>query len=153
MRDLKGAQHALAEEFVRRQAGNILAAQRDRARCRLVHAGDHVEQRRFARAVRPEQAGDGAFGDLERNAVDGVVEAGDKLAARRDDFVAQRQAQATNLRVEKVARARLAMRAATPAVTQYVFDNKAVPQPAPAAGIEPPPASLVAARGSAGERR
>jgi cell division protein FtsL len=35
---------------------------------------------------------------------------------------AERQAQATNLRVEKMARERLAMRNATPAVTQYVTD-------------------------------
>lgn len=33
---------------------------------------------------------------------------------------AERQAQATHLRVEKVAREKLAMRTATPAVTQYV---------------------------------
>jgi cell division protein FtsL len=33
---------------------------------------------------------------------------------------AERQAQATNLRVERVAREKLAMRTATPAVTQYV---------------------------------
>jgi cell division protein FtsL len=35
---------------------------------------------------------------------------------------AERHAQATNLRVEKVARDRLAMRPATPAVTHYVVD-------------------------------
>jgi cell division protein FtsL len=35
---------------------------------------------------------------------------------------AERHAQATNLRVEKVARERLAMRPATPAVTQYLAD-------------------------------
>lgn len=35
---------------------------------------------------------------------------------------AERHAQATNLRVEKVARERLAMRSATPAVTRYVAD-------------------------------
>jgi cell division protein FtsL len=35
-------------------------------------------------------------------------------------FEAERQAQATHLRVEKVAREKLAMRTATPAVTQYV---------------------------------
>jgi cell division protein FtsL len=38
---------------------------------------------------------------------------------------AQRQAQATNLRVEKVAREKLRMRSATPAVTQYVVDAAA----------------------------
>ncbi len=38
---------------------------------------------------------------------------------------AERQAQATHLRVEKVAREKLAMRTATPAVTQYVADPAA----------------------------
>lgn len=38
---------------------------------------------------------------------------------------AERRAQATNLRVEKVARERLAMRAATPALTFYVADPAA----------------------------
>ena len=35
---------------------------------------------------------------------------------------AERQAQATHIRVEKTAREKLAMRTATPAVTQYVDD-------------------------------
>lgn len=38
---------------------------------------------------------------------------------------AERQAQATHLRVEKVAREKLQMRTATPAVTQYVADPAA----------------------------
>jgi cell division protein FtsL len=38
---------------------------------------------------------------------------------------AERQAQGTHLRVEKVAREKLAMRSATPAVTAYVFDTVA----------------------------
>jgi cell division protein FtsL len=38
---------------------------------------------------------------------------------------AERQAQATHLRVEKVAREKLQMRTATPAVTQYVNDAAA----------------------------
>ena len=38
---------------------------------------------------------------------------------------AERQAQATHLRVEKVAREKLQMRTATPAVTQYVADPSA----------------------------
>jgi cell division protein FtsL len=38
---------------------------------------------------------------------------------------AERQAQATHLRVEKVAREKLQMRTATPAVTQYVTDPAA----------------------------
>lgn len=38
---------------------------------------------------------------------------------------AERQAQATHLRVEKTAREKLQMRTATPAVTQYVIDPDA----------------------------
>ncbi len=38
---------------------------------------------------------------------------------------AERQAQATHLRVEKTAREKLQMRTATPAVTQYVTDGAA----------------------------
>jgi cell division protein FtsL len=43
---------------------------------------------------------------------------------------AERQAQATHLRVEKVAREKLRMRTATPAVTQYVADEAAASAPA-----------------------
>ena len=46
---------------------------------------------------------------------------------------AERQAQATHLRVEKTAREKLQMRTATPAVTQYVGDAAAASAPAPAA--------------------
>jgi cell division protein FtsL len=47
---------------------------------------------------------------------------------------AERQAQATHLRVERVAREKLRMRSATPAVTQYVVDGAAsAPVPAGAA--------------------
>jgi cell division protein FtsL len=38
---------------------------------------------------------------------------------------AEREAQATNLRVERTAREKLAMRTATPAVTVYVHDDAA----------------------------
>jgi cell division protein FtsL len=45
---------------------------------------------------------------------------------------AERQTQATHLRVEKVAREKLRMRTATPAVTQYVSDAA---EPADAAAV------------------
>jgi cell division protein FtsL len=48
-----------------------------------------------------------------------------KLDAERVRLEAERQAAATNLRVEKTARERLAMRTATPAVTVYVNDTVA----------------------------
>jgi cell division protein FtsL len=47
---------------------------------------------------------------------------------------AERQAQATHLRVEKVARDKLQMRTATPGITQYVADAAAGGASAPAAG-------------------
>jgi cell division protein FtsL len=46
-----------------------------------------------------------------------------EIDAKRLD--AERQAQATHLRVEKVAREKLLMRNATPGVTQYVTDTAA----------------------------
>jgi cell division protein FtsL len=45
-----------------------------------------------------------------------------KLDAEFKRLDAERQAQATNLRVDKVARDRLGMHPATPAVTQFVVD-------------------------------
>jgi cell division protein FtsL len=49
------------------------------------------------------------------------------LTSEHQRLLAERQAQATPLRVEKTARDKLAMRNATPAVTLYV----SVPAPAP----------------------
>ena len=43
-----------------------------------------------------------------------------QLEIEHERLIAEKQSQATPLRVEKVARERLAMRNATPAVTQYV---------------------------------
>ena len=48
-----------------------------------------------------------------------------KLDAEYQRLDAERQAQATHLRVEKVAREKLRMRTATPAVTAYVPDPSA----------------------------
>lgn len=56
-----------------------------------------------------------------------------KLEADRVRLEAERQAAATNLRVEKTARDKLAMRTATPAVTVYVNDNAVKP----ATGVAP----------------
>jgi cell division protein FtsL len=57
------------------------------------------------------------FAELERAQVEGRA-----LDVDYKRLDVERQAQATNLRVEKVARERLAMRNATPAVMQYVTD-------------------------------
>jgi cell division protein FtsL len=48
-----------------------------------------------------------------------------KLEVEYKRLEAERQAAATNARVERTARERLAMRTATPAVTVYVQDNAA----------------------------
>jgi cell division protein FtsL len=48
-----------------------------------------------------------------------------KLDAEAKRWVAEAQAQATHLRVERTARERLRMRTATPAVTSYVSDPAA----------------------------
>jgi cell division protein FtsL len=58
-----------------------------------------------------------------------------QLEADRRRLEAERQAQATHLRVESTARAKLGMRAATPGNTTYVVDPglAAAPRNAPAA--------------------
>ena len=48
-----------------------------------------------------------------------------RLDVEHQRLVTERQAQATNLRVERVAREKLRMAPATPAVTQYVTDGVA----------------------------
>jgi len=60
------------------------------------------------------------FAELDR----AKNEAG-KLETEYKRLEAERQAAATNLRVERTARERLAMRSATPAVTVYVQDTAA----------------------------
>ena len=50
-----------------------------------------------------------------------------RLAGEQKRLEAERQAQATNLRVERTARERLAMRTTTPAVTMYVVYPVAKP--------------------------
>lgn len=57
-----------------------------------------------------------------------------RLAGEQKRLEAERQAQATNLRVERTARERLAMRTTTPAVTMYVVDPVAKPAAAAASG-------------------
>jgi cell division protein FtsL len=50
-----------------------------------------------------------------------------QLDTEHERLKAEKQAQATPLRVEKTARDKLSMRTATPAITQYVTDPRAVP--------------------------
>ena len=64
-----------------------------------------------------------------------------RLTGERSRLEAERQTAATNLRVERTARERLAMRTATPAVTMYVVDPaaqaSAQTRAAPASGAQP----------------
>ena len=63
-----------------------------------------------------------------------------QLESDRRRLEAERQAQATHLRVESTARNKLGMRAATPANTQYVVDAglSAAPMSAPLTASTPP---------------
>lgn len=70
-----------------------------------------------------------------------------KLDTRFKRLDAEAQAQATHLRVEQVAREKLRMRSATPAVTHYVVDEVATAALPPAAA---PVASATAGASSAG---
>ena len=81
------------------------------------------------------------FTELEKaNAV------GRKLEVEESRLQAERRAKATSLRVENLARERLSMRAATPAITQYVTaDGSPVP-------VEPVPAKAVLASTSTSTR-
>jgi hypothetical protein len=56
---------------VGRRAQQALAVEEDLARLRAVEARDAVEERCLARAVGPDDAEDGALGDVEGDAVEG----------------------------------------------------------------------------------
>ena len=60
-----------------------------------------------------------------------------RLDTEHERLQAERQSQATPLRVEKTAREKLAMRSATPAVTQYVTYGLAISSAASAASGNP----------------
>ena len=71
MGDLEGAQHALGEELVRLEPGDVLAVEIDLSRRWLVDAGDDVEEGGLARAIGPDESGDGAALDDEGRAIHG----------------------------------------------------------------------------------
>ena len=62
-----------------------------------------------------------------------------QLESDRRRLEAERQGQATHLRVESAARSRLGMRAATPANTQYVVDARLAAAPLAAPLTASPP--------------
>jgi len=67
-----------------------------------------------------------------------------QLEADAKRLEAERQAQATSLRVERVARERLAMRSATAPVTEYVVDPAMGAAPAAPAATPSAPSALAA---------
>jgi hypothetical protein len=56
VRQLEGAQQPLLEQQVRRQAGDVLAVEQDLPAGRFEVAGDDVEKRGLAGAVRSDQS-------------------------------------------------------------------------------------------------
>lgn len=84
------------------------------------------------------------FSELDRARAEAV-----QLAADHERLQIERQAQATPLRVERVAREKLSMRGATAAVTEYV----AAPPAADPAAAPSSAGSAGAARASAEGRR
>ena len=67
---LEGAGEAEPGELVRPRAGHVLAVDEDPALVGLLHAGGDVEQRRLARAVRPDEADDLPVLQVEADLVD-----------------------------------------------------------------------------------
>ena len=68
---LERAADAERGDLVLRQPGDVLAVEHDLARRRRVGARQHVEERRLARAVRPDQARDRAARHDEVDVLDG----------------------------------------------------------------------------------
>src|SRR5215813_7649980 len=70
--DLKGADQALPADGIGGPARDVTAVEANRPRIRRHQAGNHVEQRRLARAIGPDQAGDTAGQDGEVDAAQHV---------------------------------------------------------------------------------
>src|SRR2546426_6962 len=87
--NLEGARDAAVADRVGGEAGDRLAAESDRARGRGEGAGDAVEARRLARAVRADETEDLALADLEgdgvqrREAAEALAQAGDRAHPAR----------------------------------------------------------------------
>jgi hypothetical protein len=62
---LEGAADPQRGPLVHRQGGDVLALEQHAARGRLVEAGDHVERRRLAGAVRADDADDLPLAELD----------------------------------------------------------------------------------------
>ena len=72
MRDLERPQEALTEQFVRRQASDILTVHHHTPRSRLKNARDHVEKSGFSGTIWTDQPSDRAFFDAQRSSVYGM---------------------------------------------------------------------------------
>ena len=96
---LEGAGEAEPGELVRPRAGHVLAVDEDPALVGLLHAGGDVEQRRLARAVRPDEADDLPVLQVEADLVDR------EQAAEADADVPQLQPRAGRWRCAAPARA------------------------------------------------
>ena len=64
-------EHHVDRPPVRRQAGDVLAAEQDAAFTRLLEAREHAQQRGLAAARGPEQREEFTLVDVERDAIDG----------------------------------------------------------------------------------
>ena len=69
--DLKRAGNAAGRDLACRRSRNVLAVEQDRACSRLQRAGDHVQHRGLARAVRTDQSQHLVLRKLERHIVHG----------------------------------------------------------------------------------
>jgi len=73
--ELEGAADARGADLVGTKALDRLSIEKNLARIRREHAGDHVEDRGLARAVGPDQPVDAALRHLERGLADGLQSA------------------------------------------------------------------------------
>jgi len=79
--------------------------------------------------------------------LDRAVAESRRLETEHQRLQVEKRAQATPLRVERLARDRLQMRTATPAITQYVTDNGDIVPP-----VAPPPAPVTPPAHPSGKR-
>src|SRR5581483_6606526 len=85
VRDLERARDAQARALVRRERGDLAVFEPDPSFARRQQPAQKVEERRLARAVRSDDRAHAAFGDLERDVVDG----GEAGEAPREPFGAK----------------------------------------------------------------
>ncbi|MBH2043005.1 MAG: cell division protein FtsL [Comamonadaceae bacterium] len=69
--------------------------------------------------------------------LDRAISESRRLETEHQRLQVEKRAQATPLRVEKLARSQLQMRTATPAITQYVADPAGAAVAAAASGMQP----------------